>query len=105
MADAATRLAGPVGLGTSAATIYTVPGATTAILRSLHVANTSAADRTFRLSIGTDGSGKRLFYDQPVPLGQSFDWSGFIVLAAAEIIQAYGDVAGLDITLSGVLVT
>src|SRR5215207_1490726 len=102
MADTAIRLAGPVGLGTSAATLYTVPGATTTILRSAHVANTTGADRTFRLSIGTDGAGKRLFYDQLVPVGDSFDWSGFVVLTAGEVVQGLADAVGCDITLSGV---
>ena len=106
MADAASRVAGPVALGAAAATIYTVPAATQAILRSIHVSNETAAVHTFRVSIGADGAGKRLFYDQPVQPGDSFDWSGFIVLAATEVLQAYADTgAALTITVSGVLVT
>lgn len=88
MADTAKRLAGPTALGIAAATAYTVPASTTAILRSVHVSNESAATSWFTVSIGTDGAGKRLWYQQDVPPKSSFDWSGFIVLAAGEVLQA-----------------
>ena len=106
MADTAKRLSGPTALTTSAATQYTVPGSTKAILRSIHVANESATERTFTLSIGTDGAGKRLFKDVPVAAGDSFDWSGFIVLDAAEVIQALASAnTALTLTISGVEVS
>jgi hypothetical protein len=103
MADVAKRLSGPTALTTGAVTQYTVPGATTAILRSIHVANESGALADFTLSIGTDGAGKRLFKNQDVPTKGSFDWSGFIVLAAGEVVQALASAGtALTLTISGV---
>lgn len=103
MADTAKRVGGPTALTTSAATQYTVPALTTTILRSIHVANEDSSARTFTLSIGTDGAGKRLWKDVTVPVGGSFDWSGFIVLAAGEVIQALASAnTALTLVLSGV---
>jgi len=104
MADTAKRLVGPVPLTTTpATTVYTVPPSTTTILRSVHVNNESAATATFTLSIGTDGAGKRLWSAVDVPTKESFDWSGFIVMTAAEIIQSSaGTATALTLTISGV---
>jgi hypothetical protein len=103
MADAAKRLAGPVALTTTAATYYTVPASTTAILRSVHVNNESGATATFTLSIGTDAAGKRLWSALDIPTKSSFDWSGFIVMGAAEIVQASASAGtALTLTISGV---
>jgi hypothetical protein len=107
MTDTAKRLVGPVALTTTAATtVYTVPASTTAILRSVHVNNESGSTATFTLSIGTDGAGKRLWSAVDIPTKSSFDWSGFIVMAAAEVIQSSaGTATALTLTVSGVEVT
>jgi hypothetical protein len=103
MADAAKRLSGPTALTTTAATQYTVPASTTAILRSVHVCNESATTSWFTVSIGTDGAGKRLWFQQDVDPKSSFDWSGFIVLATGEVIQALTQTATSNtLTISGV---
>lgn len=103
MADTAKRLSGPTALTTSAVTQYTVPASTTAILRSVHVANESASTSWFTVSIGIDGAGKRLWFQQDVPAKSSFDWSGFIVLAAGEVIQALAQTATSNtLAISGV---
>jgi len=106
MADTAKRLSGPAALGTTAATVYTVPASTTTILRNVHVSNESAATAWFTISIGTDAAGKRLWYQQDLAPKTSFDWSGFIVLAAAEVVQALAQTASaITLTTSGVEVT
>ncbi len=103
MADTAKRLSGPALLTGSAATVYTVPASTTTILRSVHVSNETGSTATFTMSIGTDASGKRLWTALDIPTKSSFDWSGFIVLAAAEILQAFsGTASALTLTTSGV---
>ena len=103
MADIAKRFAGPVALGTTAATIYTVPGGATAILRNIHVANEAGATATLTLSIGTDGAGKRLFKDVDVATKGVLDWAGFVVLTAGEVVQAFsGTGSALTLTISGV---
>jgi hypothetical protein len=103
VADTAKRLAGPSLLTAAAATYYTVPASTTAILRSVHVTNETGSTATFTMSIGTDAAGKRLWTALDIPTKSSFDWSGFIVMAAAEVLQAFsGTASALTLTVSGV---
>lgn len=106
MADALKRLSGPTALTAAAVTQYTAPALTTATIRSIHVCNESAAQHDFTLSIGVDGAGKRLFKNQVVPAGDSFDWTGNIVLAAGELVQALADAgAVLTLVVSGIETT
>jgi len=103
MADTAKRLSGPALLTGTAATQYTVPASTTTILRNIHVSNETGTAATLTMSIGTDAAGKRLFTAYTVAANDVIDWSGFIVLAAAEIIQAFsGTASALTLTVSGV---
>lgn len=106
MTDSLSRIVGPVALAAAAATVYgPVPAATTVTVRSIHVTNETGTQRTFRLSIGADGAGKRLFYDVPVDPGdEGFDWSGSLVLAAGEVLQAYASTAAaLTLVVSAVV--
>jgi hypothetical protein len=85
MADTAKRLAGPT------------------VLRNIHVSNETGSAATLTLSIGTDAAGKRLYTALSIPANSTLDWSGFIVLAAAEILQAFsGTASALTLTISGV---
>jgi hypothetical protein len=103
MADTAKRLSGPALLTGAAATVYTVPALTTTILRSVHVTNETGSTATFTMSIGTDAAGKRLWTALDIETKTSFDWSGFIVLAAGEVLQAFSATASaLTLTMSGV---
>lgn len=103
MADTLKRLAGPTALTNAAVTQYTVPALTTTTIRSIHVCNESAASHDFTLSIGADGAGKRIFKNQQVGIGDSFDWTGNIVLAAGEVLQALADAgAVLTLVVSGI---
>jgi hypothetical protein len=106
MADVLKRLSGPTALTTGAVTQYTVPTATTATVRNIHVANETATAATFTMSIGTDGAGKRLFKDVDIPGKGFLSWSGNIPLAAAEVIQALaGTGTALTLVISGVETT
>ena len=110
MADTASRLYGPTALGTSAVTIYTSAASTTTIVRHIIVCNTTTAASAFYLSIGADAVGTRLFHKYPVEGTTNgisfFEWKGFVVLAAAEIIQAYADDASTcTMSVFGVKVT
>lgn len=103
MADVLKRLVGPTALAVAAATVYTAPGSATSVLRNIHVTNETAASATFTISIGADAAGKRIFYQQVVNPGDSWDWTGNIVLAATETLQAYASVATtLTLVISGV---
>ena len=101
--DTAKRLSGPALLTGSAATVYTVPASTTTVLRNIHVCNETGTAATLTMSIGTDGAGKRLFMGFSVAANDVLDWSGAIVMAAAEVIQAFsGTASALTLVVSGV---
>lgn len=86
MTDTLSRV-GPTALTTSAATLYTVPSSTKATLRYIHVCNETATARTFTMSIGTDGAGKRLFTEVTVAANDSFSCDMNLTLEASEILQ------------------
>lgn len=103
MADTAKRLAGPALVTSGESTHYTVPGSTTAIIRSIHIVNTTTSTATVSLSIGADAAGTRLLSATPIPPNATYDWSGFLVMAAAETLRAQsGTNNALAITVSGV---
>lgn len=106
MADSPKRI-GPVALGNSAATLYTTPSGTDFTVRNVHVANESAVNARFSLSIGVDGAGNRVYHNVEVAgNGGAFDWSGYMPLAAGELIQAFANLpSALTITISGVETT
>ena len=106
MADTAKRLGGPEAIGTSEETLYTVPGSTTAIIRNIHIANTTTSAAAIKMSIGADAAGTRILGDLSVPANGTYDWSGFMVLAAGETLRATGGTNNaLTVTVSGVEVT
>lgn len=107
MADTAKRLAGPSQLTTSAATLYTVPASTTCIVRHIHVANTTANVVTLTLGIGAAGTAaNQLFSAYPLNGNAVLDWTGFMVLNAADILSALaGTGSALTITVSGIEVS
>jgi hypothetical protein len=102
MARTPTRLAGPALVSNAAATKYTVPGATTTVVRHLHIANPTGSAVDFTLSIGTDAAALRLFDGLSIPADSVYEHFCYHVLDAAEIIQAF---AGTDnvitLTISG----
>lgn len=106
MTDTATRLAGPTQLTTSAATVYTVPGSTTTIVKHIVFTNDNASDRTVILSVGVDASATRILSSVNVPGKGVFNWDTWIVLDAAEVLQAYASAASsVNLTISGVEVS
>ena len=102
MADVAKRLVGPSAMGTSTVTLYTVPSATTTILRHIRVANTTAGALTFKMSIGADAAGTRLYSDLSIPANDVFAWTGFEVMTATETLRGHASASGLTVTVSGV---
>lgn len=104
MADTAKRLAGPTQPGTSAGTLYTVPASTTTIVRHIHVTNTTTSAVTLTLGIGAAGTAANLLFSAyPIPANGVLDWSGFLVLSAAEILSALaGTATALTIVVNGI---
>lgn len=102
MVDTLKRLAGPTLLTGTAATLYTVPAATTTTVTNIHVGTTSGG--TLYLSIGTYASATR-FHTGIIDANDSYDWSGTLVLAAGEFIQGLSPDGALVIVMSGVETT
>jgi hypothetical protein len=101
------RLAGPAQVSNSAATKYTVPGATITIVRHIHVSNPAGGSAaTFTLSIGADAAGTRVIGAESIPTGESRDYWGPYTLVAAEVIQALSGTNNvLTLTIDGEEIT
>lgn len=97
---------GPTQLTNSAATVYTVPGATTLILRDIHFCNTSASAATVFFSIGVDATGTRMYSGLSIPGNSTLSRQGNWVISTGTDLQAYSGTNNVvNLLLSGVLVT
>ena len=102
MARIPTRMHGPAAVSNAAATKYTVPATTKSVVRHIHVSNTAASAVNFTLSIGTDAAGVRIFDAIPIAASTPLDHFCYYVMAAAEIVQAFGSVNNqLVLTIDG----
>jgi hypothetical protein len=96
------RFHGPAAVSNVAATKYTVPTGSKALLRQIRVTNPSGGSVNFTLSIGNDAAGTRLFDARAIAAGGELEWSGYIPLDSAELIQALGSTNNaLVLTLGG----
>lgn len=103
MTDIGKRLAGPATLTNAAATQYTCPADTTAIVRHMTFTNITASDHTVTVSIGADAAGTRILDQVPVSARGVLDWPCLHVLAAAEVLQAYADAnSAVNICVTGI---
>lgn len=105
MSTASKRLVGPQACATSATTVYTVPGATQAIIRRIHVSNPTGGALPFTLSIGVSAAGTRLWDAYSIPANSVYDVYGPFTLEAAEVIQAFSSSANLVLEIDGQLIT
>lgn len=106
MADTLTRLVGPKQLENSTTTQYTVPGATTAVIRHIHFSNPTTADVTVTASIGADAAGTRFFDAYVIPAKSVFGYPCNIVMDAAEILAMHaGTATALVALVDGIEVT
>lgn len=101
MARTAKRLAGPLLVTNAVVTRYTVPALTKTIIRHIHISNPGASI-TLDMSIGADAAATRIFDDFPVPATNVYDWYGYVVMDAAEILQTLASVTNqITITIFG----
>jgi hypothetical protein len=106
MADTLKRLVGPKQLENSTTTQYTVPGATTTVIRHIHLSNPTASNVTVTASIGADAAGTRFFSGYVIPANSVFGYPCNIVLEAAEILAMHaGTAAALVVLVDGIEVT
>lgn len=91
--------------GTSDTLLYTAT-AVTAIVRGIHIANTTGTARTVTLGFnsGATLAGANHFYTAvSVPANDFLDWSGFLVVSASGTIRALQENAtACTFTISGI---
>lgn len=94
-------------LADTATTIYTVPGATTAIVRDIMICNTDTTSRTFTIWLDISGTGatdsEAIFDTVTIDANDYLHWTGFQVMTAASTIKGVASVASvINVTVSGV---
>jgi len=102
MASTPKRLHGPAQVSNAAATKYTVPAVTKTVIRHVRISNPSGAAVTFTMSVGADAAAVRVFDGFSIPANSVYDWWTYLVVEAAEIIQALaGTTLVLTLTIDG----
>lgn len=107
MADTYKRLYQGVA-GTTAAAAYTVPGSTSAIVKSMRIVNYSGAAATIKLWHGTGGAADAnvILPEVSVDAGGFAEFDGTLTMAAADIIYAQaGTVTSITLTIYGLEIT
>ena len=97
------------GVGTSAGTVYTVPGSTTTIVLGLILGNVTGSAVNATVHVESDTSDTEtngnieLVTNAPIPAGGSLEslGGGKLVLQASDILRVTSDTASsLDVALS-----
>lgn len=103
MPDIRTRLFGPALLTNAAATKYTAPPNTLAVIKHLRVSNPSGSPVNFTMSIGADAAGTRIYDAVSIPAGGAIETFCMYTLEEGEIVQALGSTTNvLVLTLDGI---
>lgn len=93
-------------LTTAAAVLYTVPPTKSAIIKHMHIANPTGADRSFTLWRDGSADSNLLYPGIPIKGGGWAEWDGSMALGAGESIFGKADVAlALTLTIDGDEVT
>lgn len=105
MADTLKVLGQSAPGATTETALYTVPGATTAIVNTLTICNRSATAATFRVSVDVAGGGTAnkdyIYYDLPIAGNDTFVATMGITLGAADILNVYASTANLSFSAFG----
>lgn len=91
-------------LAAAKGTLYTVPGATQAIVRSIVLVNTDASARTVNLYVNATGTSRRIIpKDMSMAAGASFVVDEIITLEAADLLEGDASAATVvDYLISGI---
>jgi hypothetical protein len=85
--------------------LYTVPGATSAIVEGITIANRSGAATSFRLAVSVGGGAiankDYVAYDVPIPGNTVVNLNGVITMAAGDKLRAYATLATLSFNAFG----
>lgn len=93
MPDVIKSNAAPTALTATAATVYTTPGSTTALVRKITVCNVTDSSVMVYASKGTDAVATRVVRTT-IPAGETLFLPIDLPLAAAEVIQMWCNVSG-----------
>lgn len=89
--------------------LYTVPGATTAIIEGVTICNRSSVATSFRLALSVGGGAiadkDYLFYDAVINGNETVNYNGVLTAAAADILRCYAQDATLSFNANGVEIT
>lgn len=84
-------------------TLYTVPNATTSVVSSIVVCNTSSVDTTFRIAIRPLGAAINnahyLYYDCPILGNDTFITTIGITLLATDVVSVYATLATVSFNI------
>lgn len=84
-------------LGNAATTLYTVPGSTTAVMRSFTLCNTDSVGRTVTIRIvasgGAVGDANTIYKTIPIAANETIVDDTLRVLLTGDFISAHADVA------------
>ena len=90
-------------------TLYTVPGATQAVISSILVCNRSATATTFRIAVRPAGAGisneHYIAYDHEILGNEAFDWTVGLSLEATDVLSVYNTDATCSFQAHGVEIT
>lgn len=99
---AATRFYGPAQPGTANSTLYTVPALKIALIKAIHIANTTALAATVTLSINGSTDATMWLKAFSIPANSTYDWTGELALAATNTIQGLQGTSGAcTVVISG----
>ncbi len=91
-------------LPAAAAALYTVPAATSAIIKTITISNTDAVTRTVNLYLNVSGVNRRILpQNMPMPQNYTFIFGDELTLETGDMIQ--GDASAalvVDYTINGI---
>lgn len=109
MADAIKVLGQSDPAATTLTTLYTVPGATSAVVSTIVVANRGAAAGTFRVAVRPAGAAiadqHYIFYDVAIPANSTFAFTFGVTLATTDVISVYSSTSDFAFNAFGIEVT
>lgn len=89
--------------GTGAAAVYTVPGATSAIVKHVKAVNVSAVPVTIKLFESGTVDANCIVPAITLGAGEFLEWDGTITLAAADTLAAQASAAAsITLTINGI---
>jgi len=96
------RFYGPALLSTSPTTLFTAAASKRSLIELIHVMNESASSATLTLSIGTDGSGTRIYDSFTFRPNEMRAITTYLVLNEGEVFQGFsGSASAILLTVSG----